>query len=313
MTVPSSFLCKRLGVNLEQLFFYSITCPRRYKHYQIDKRNGGKRKISQPAKNLKIVQRILLNEFFKPKMKIHSSATAYRTNRSISDNVRPHLDNGFLLKMDFTNFFPSIKATDFQNYLIKNKVIDKEMKEELKLVSNIFFMWFERNLVLSIGAPSSPLISNALMYEFDTQVSNLAEERGVAYTRYSDDLSFSTNAKDVLFDFPDLIAGILNTIESPRITLNEDKTVFTSKKHNRHITGITISNDGKASLGRERKRELRSRVFSTSKVQLAPKELAKLKGHLAFAHSVEPEFVEKLYKKYPDQMKLLKPRNTIKD
>jgi len=79
--LPSEYLCKRFGLSKAQLITYANTCPNRYKKYKILKRKGGHRKIAQPAKNLKVMQRILVNELLKKKMKIHSAATAYRANK----------------------------------------------------------------------------------------------------------------------------------------------------------------------------------------------------------------------------------------
>jgi RNA-directed DNA polymerase len=76
--------------------------------------------------------------------------------------------------------------------------------------------------------------------------------------------------------------------------------VFSSKKFNRHVTGITISNEGFASIGRNKKRQLRSKVFEAEK--LASKEIDKLRGYIAFSAQVEPEFLNLLWKKYPSQM-----------
>lgn len=305
MMRPSKFLCKRFGFSQEMLFSYASTCPRRYKKYKIPKRNGKFRKIAQPAKNLKVMQRVLLSELFQDKMPIHDCAKAYRANMSILDNATPHLKNKYLLKMDFKNFFPSIKAPDFAQYLAKNNILSDEQLSEFTLVTNIFFMWEDGELVLSIGAPSSPLISNAIMYDFDETLFQALKELDVSYTRYSDDLTFSTNKKDVLFKVPSLVEDILDKQNFPKIEINDSKTVFSSKKHNRHVTGVTISNDGEASLGRSRKREIQSRVYMLSKQKISKKEIAKLRGYVSFANVVEPTFFEKLKVKYPEQMKLL--------
>ena len=114
--------------------------------------------------------------------------------------------------------------------------------------------------MLSIGAPSSPLVSNFFMYQFDCVLSKLCIEREIIYTRYADDLTFSTKHKDVLFVLPQLVKENLNDLFGNAIRINRKKTKFSSKAHNRHVTGITINNDGKISLGRERKRYIKHLV-----------------------------------------------------
>lgn len=304
--LPSKFLCSHLGLSKEQLYIYSKTCPRRYKKYQIDKRNGGKRQIAQPSKNLKIIQKLLLNGYLKKHMKVHSCATAYKENYSILDNARPHLKNDYLLKLDFSNFFPSIKSSDFKMFCLDKEIIAENVEEEINLMSSIFFMREGDELVLSIGAPSSPHISNALLFNFDDKISKIAQEAGVSYTRYSDDITFSTNEKDRLFEWPKIVENELKKLSFPRLSLNYEKIVFSSKKHNRHVTGITISNEGTPSLGHSRKREIRSMVYRLKNNDLAKKEIESLRGTLAFAKMVEPDFYQKLLVKYPDQMHFLK-------
>ncbi|HFG0985183.1 TPA: reverse transcriptase domain-containing protein, partial [Klebsiella pneumoniae] len=109
-------------------------------------------------------------------------------------------------------------------------------------------------LSLSVGAPSSPLISNVIMYLFDDSFTNFCQQREITYSRYADDLTFSTHHKNALFDLPNEVRHFLNKEYQNRITLNERKTVFTSRAHNRHITGVTLTTQGSLSIGRERKR-----------------------------------------------------------
>ena len=304
--LPSKFLCDHLGFSKEQLAFYARTCPRRYKKYPIEKRNGGKRQIAQPSKNLKIIQKLLLNGYLKKHMPVHDCATAYKEHHSILDNARPHLQNDYLLKLDFSNFFPSIKSSDFKRFCLDKQIIAENVEEEINLMSSILFMREGDELVLSIGAPSSPHISNALLFNFDDKISKIAQEAGVSYTRYSDDITFSTNEKNSLFEWPKIVENELKKLSFPRLSLNYEKIVFSSKKHNRHVTGVTISNEGTPSLGHSRKREIRSMVYRLKNKDCAKKEIESLRGTLAFAKMVEPDFYQKLLEKYPDQMRFLK-------
>jgi len=280
---------------------YLNTAPYRYKTYSIPKRSGGYREISQPAKDLKSIQRYVLSEFILPKLEFHECATAYREKRNIADNARPHLQNQFLLKMDFKNFFPSIKATDFSRYVLSRSIV--EAKDEAIMLGQIFFKNTKDGLRLSIGSPGSPPISNALMMGFDQQVSSMCQDSDIAFTRYSDDLTFSSNTKGILFGIPKQVQEVLERMPSPNLTINAEKTKFSSKKFNRHVTGITITNDGFMSLGRNTKRRVRSEVFNAPNLQ--PKELPRLRGYLSYAKQFEPSFITRLWEKYPVQMTLI--------
>ncbi len=301
MTPIFEIVRRRFSFSEQELISYVNTAPFRYKTYHIKKRTGGTREISQPSRDLKVLQRFILSEFLHRSFSYHDCATAYRENISISDNARPHLHNPYLLKMDFSEFFPSIRASDFKLFLLEKRICDSEL--EAIMLGRIFFKHSEDGLALSIGSPGSPSISNAMLMEFDQRVSTVAAKAGVVYTRYSDDLTFSTSLKGVLFDFPKHIEEILLHLDYPRLSVNSKKTVFSSKKFNRHVTGITITNDEKMSLGRDRKRQLRTRIFLAS--ELTSRELASLRGYLSFVNQIEPELIRKLSRKYPNQMALI--------
>ncbi|MFY0309666.1 retron St85 family RNA-directed DNA polymerase [Leisingera sp. D0M16] len=293
---------RRFAFSRNEFYLYVQTAPHRYKTYKIPKRSGKKKRtISQPSKDLKAIQRFLLAEFLLPKFKFSDHATAYRKGLSICDNVTPHVSNRFLLKMDFEDFFPSIRSGDFVDYLLREGVLDNESDAEM--MARIFFQYQEGDLRLSIGSPGSPPISNALLKHFDDSVAELIHGKGIAYTRYSDDLSFSTNEKDALFSVSRDIHRLTEESQSPHLKINNKKTVFSSTKFNRHITGVTISNEGKMSLGRQTKRSLRTRVFE-AKIA-SPEELASLKGYLAYANQIEPDFICRLRDKYTKQMSLV--------
>ncbi|HFW3984126.1 TPA: reverse transcriptase domain-containing protein, partial [Salmonella enterica subsp. enterica serovar Java] len=195
------------------------------------------------------------------------------------------------------NFFLSIKPINFLS-VIRAHGVELE-DDDVFVLENLFFWKLRRNspLRLSIGAPSSPFISNAVMFFFDKMLSEKCEQMGVVYTRYADDLTFSTNRKGILFGVPQLVREMLNETNLRNIKINHEKTIFSSKKFNRHVTGVTLANDGFLSLGRERKRLLRSKVDYYIKGLLSPKEILILKGELGYAKFIEPEFIERVKQK----------------
>ncbi|MCZ4074944.1 retron St85 family RNA-directed DNA polymerase [Agrobacterium sp. LMR679] len=295
----TSLLLKRFPLSKGELLTYINTCPFRYKTFPIEKRGGGSpRLISQPSKDLKVVQRYILESYLEDKLKIHDVATAYRSGRSIMDNVRPHLKNPYLLKMDFRDFFPSITGEDFVAYLNDNQILVDDIEREY--LTKIFFKNESGNLVLSVGSPGSPLISNAIMYQFDRIIDEYCKSMSISYTRYSDDLTFSTERKGVLFKFPETVNRFIADLPYPNLKIHSEKTVFSSKKFNRHVTGITVSNDGNPSIGHNEKRSIRSRIYNSH--QLDSKGMLSLRGYLSFIGQVEPETLRRLWEKYPNQM-----------
>jgi retron-type reverse transcriptase len=274
------------------------SAPRRYKVFEIPKRVPGQfRTIAQPAKEVKALQYWVMEHVLQ-NFRVHPSATAYRDGVSIADNARPHAQGRFLLKLDFTDFFPSIKARDFQLFLAKNSVGLEA--EEVEALSRILF-WKPRgtqNMCLSIGAPSSPLLSNILMIDFDERVASVCAQYGVTYTRYADDLSFSADESSKLELVEHFVAVLCRRSRSPKLTLNAKKTVRVSRANSRRITGLILTNEEKVSLGRDAKRKIRAAVHHFVSGRLEKEQILSLKGMLAYVKSVEPEFLSKLRRVY---------------
>jgi retron-type reverse transcriptase len=293
-----TFISTTLCIEEKEIKDFINSSPYRYKVYQIQKRHGnGTRTIAQPTQELKALQKMVLEKFFSF-LPVHECAKAYCKNINIKDNALAHVENQYLLKMDFRDFFPSITSDAFIAHIEKNG-IELSVGDKIS-VKKLFFWTKKRNIVhrLSIGAPSSPFISNTIMYEFDSIIYNITSKMGITYTRYADDLTFTTNTKNILFDIPDVIEKICEKLEYPKLKINHEKTVFSSKKNNRHITGLVINNQDEISLGRDRKREIKSLIFKYSKHELSAEDTLRLSGILSFAKHIEPTFYESLIRKY---------------
>lgn len=281
---------------------YISTIPRRYKVYTIKKRNSEEtRLIAHPSKPVKALQRAFYS-FFKEYIPVHECAYAYQVGKNIKMNAEMHAKNDYLLKMDFKNFFLSIQPSHFIAVLNKHGI--EISKQDEFVLSNLFF-WKSRTdspLRLSIGAPSSPFISNAVMYFFDKELSVECEKLNITFTRYADDLTFSTNKEKVLFDVVGLVKGALKRNGLAKIKINEKKTIFSSKKFNRHVTGVTLSNNGQVSLGREKKRIISAKLHDFKINGMNETGMLNLKGELGFAKFIEPEFLERMSKKYGEEV-----------
>lgn len=296
------FLCSELSVSRQEVSQFALSAPKKYKVYTIPKRTSGKRTIAHPAKELKEYQRTLIL-FLELILPVHQAAYAYRKNISIKHNAEQHQKSRYMLKMDFQNFFYSINPELFFS-ILKKLNIDLIKEDYFLLTQLLFWSPSKRTggkLILSVGAPSSPLISNVIMFFFDEQLSKTCKKEGITYTRYADDITFSTNIRNKLFDIPSLIKQLLVEHFDGRITINESKTVFSSMSHNRHVTGITITNEGQLSIGREKKRYISSLIHKFSLNLLPDEDICYLQGLFSFACHIEPSFKYRMIKKYtPD-------------
>lgn len=270
-----------------------------YKVYTIPKRKAGNRVIAHPSRNLKEVQRQLIPilEVYLP---IHGSAYAYTRGRSIKDNALVHLRSPYILKMDFQNFFNSITPKILNQHLMNLNL--NVSAEELRHLNQLLFWNPSKRrtgkLILSVGAPTSPILSNSIMYFFDLEIEKYCKEKEIFYSRYADDITFSSHKKGVLFDVPDFIKHTLRKIFHGEVIINDSKTIFSSKAHNRHVTGITLSNNGSLSVGRKRKRYISSLIHKHIEGKLDEIDRDHLTGLLSFCYNIEPIFLHRMSIKY---------------
>ena len=283
------------GVSKDKLLKIAETASHRYRTYRIPKRTFGYRIISHPTPDLKFLQRWLNRNIFS-KLPVHESALAYRNNIGIVDNARLHSKNNYLLKIDFLDFFPSLKRKDIKS-IIETKIADNMLnltEKDIEIVLNIVC----KNDSLTIGAPSSPVLSNAMLYDFDCFISALCAGEKITYSRYADDIFSSTNQPNKLSGLLPEVRKYLRDISSLNLVVNEQKTVFTSKKRLRIVTGVNLTPSGTLSIGRRKKRQLRTMIYLYSINELPPDKVSYLRGYLAFSSSVEPEFLIRVRQKY---------------
>lgn len=306
----SKLLFVSLGITESQLDRLILRSPKTYKTYPIPKRSGGYRIIAQPAKETKFVQYWLIDNVF-AKLKIHKNATAYKKNASITKNAAIHCSNQYLSKFDFSDFFGSISCNALSSFL-ETQISNEFVPADIEKIARLCCIKHpgRTDLCLSIGAPSSPVLSNAIMYDFDERISAWCDINEVSYSRYADDLTFSTNVKHRSYEIENEIAAILSDLGELRLTLNQEKTVHLSKKFQRRITGLVINNEKSVSLGRARKREISALIHKYLLNELPAPDTFRLQGLLGFAADAEPAFVSRMSQKYGNQLieKLFKLR-----
>lgn len=274
------------------------TAPQRYKIYRIPKRSGGVRTIAHPARELKLLQRAMVDKVLAD-LPVHQCATAYRAGMSLMDNVVPHaVNNGAIVKMDLKDFFPSIRAKDWISYAQDIELFNNPSDLHLSALLMFSKYYGDSALRLSVGAPSSPILSNILMYKVDQRIFENLSERYVAYTRYADDMTFSAPRTGFLQTVVSDVTKIIRETEYPKLDINTRKTRFVTKKYHRNITGLVVSNEGVVTVGQLRKRNIRSGMHHFISGDFDAKRAQILMGHIAFAESVESGFFEKLSKKY---------------
>lgn len=281
---------------LPQPFVASIarSASHRYKSYQIKRRDGRKREIHHPSKQLKAIQRWLLRRVI-AQLPVHGAATAYKPGARTWDNAVAHSESRFLLRMDFRSFFPSITKDDISRFLADRH--DAFFQSWGPEDETLFCELVCRNDKLTIGAPTSPGLSNALCYVLDERLLSTATHYGVKYTRYADDLFFSSNKPDVLKKVEAEVPAVCAGLTYPNsLAINASKTRHSSKKGRRRVTGLTLGSDGRVHVGRELKRSIRARIHKLE--SLSGEGRMSLAGSISYVIGMEPDFLNKLVLKY---------------
>lgn len=288
----SKLLQEKFDLNYYDLYLFSIDASKKYKTYKIPKRNGNKRTIHHPSKELKKYQRIFSKLIF-AKLPVHKCVYSYKRGISIKDLALRHKDERFLLRVDFKDFFPSLKSKSIRHLLEKNlNVYDfKLTSDDMTIINSIVCRYGS----LTIGAPTSPIISNAILYDLDSKFNSFSKD--ITYSRYADDLYFSTNKPNILKNVIPFIKQVLADYFI-NLQINEDKNIYTSKKRKRMITGLVLTSDNKVSIGKEKKNQIKTLVYQYKKGDISQKNLEYLKGYMSFIQSVEDTFITSLISKY---------------
>jgi RNA-directed DNA polymerase len=288
-------LSRTSGITEEKLLSLSLTASRRYKIYKIPKRTGGERLIEHPSRELKAIQRWLVQALFS-QFPVHEAATAYRKGAGIKQNAERHRDTNFTNRYDFSNFFPSFSQNRIVQYLSEqSRALGLDLTQrDLDFVGRILC----RNGRLTIGAPSSPAITNAMMYEFDRQMHSACIGKGLIFTRYADDIFISSFEVRKLEKLEALIAESKRGIPHLKLRLNRQKTTYLSKKYSRKIAGVVVTPQHTISVGRDRKREVKALIHQWIEGKIEVERLSYLRGLFAFVIDIEPDFENRLATKY---------------
>ncbi|MCF8011867.1 MAG: trypsin-like peptidase domain-containing protein, partial [Clostridiales bacterium] len=223
-------------------FLYRRKDKDNYKIFYLRKRSGKERTICAPINSLKIIQRKLnyiLSLIYKPK----PSAHGFIVERSILTNAQAHLKNNNMLNVDILDFFPNINFGRVRGMFMANPYnIPPEPATVLAQICSC-------NNQLPQGAPTSPIISNMICAQLDSQLQKLAKKHSCTYTRYGDDLSFSTWQ----YKFPkelgyktktgEVIVGISleKIIRQNGFKHNKDKVTLKSRKSRLSVTGLIVN------------------------------------------------------------------------
>lgn len=214
-----------------------------YASFEIKKKNGDSRQIHAPSDDLMSIQRKIANALWeyekalRDKNNIKSNIShAFEKDKSIFSNAKPHRNKRFVLNLDLKNFFPSIHFGRVMGFFMKNK--NYKMSYEVAVILAQLCCYKGE---LPQGAPTSPIISNLICQILDMRLLKLANEYKVNYTRYADDLTFSTNNKLFLDKQDEFLEKVTAEINHAGFTVNDKKTRFQYKDSKQVVTGLIVN------------------------------------------------------------------------
>ena len=267
-----------------------------YGNFKIRKKSGGIREINAPRVFLKVIQRFLL-DYYLVALPTHSSVHSFTKSKSIADNARIHAKKKFVGTIDIENYFGSITEEHIVNLLKSNRYFEGEPK----LIADIC----TKDGVLPQGAPTSPILSNALLFSFDEAMSKYADESGLTYSRYADDLTISGDDRDKVKDALEKIEHELRVGYSFKI--NESKKRIVSFNSRQVVTGLVVNE--KAQPPRKKRHQIRAAFHNAEKKgSITTKKLNELRGHYGYLHSIPENKNKKEMEKYKSLLTKLAKR-----
>ena len=224
--------------------------------------------ILAPKTPLKIIQQKLnqvLKSVYQPKPSTHG----FVAEKSIVTNAKQHLRQRYVLNLDLKDFFPSINFGRVRG-LLRSPPYGCTDKVATVLAQ---ICCYENQLPQ--GAPTSPIISNMICAKLDSQLQRLARKYQCIYTRYADDMTFSTSRSrfppHLIWFSKEAEKSILgdelkNTIEENGFLINESKVRLQSRYKRQEVTGITVNE--KLNINRKYIRQIRAVLHAWEKYGL---------------------------------------------
>ena len=255
-----------LGIQYNrQLIYHIYRVPddEKYLSFEMPKQTGGVRQISAPATHLKSIQSTLaekLEEIYSPQTPAHG----FVKTKSIITNADQHIARRYVLNVDLKNFFGTINFGRVRGMFMAHPYNIPQK------VATVLAQICCHDNELPQGAPTSPIISNMICSRLDSDLRRLAKKHRCRYTRYADDITFSTNKRK----FPSEIATTKVDEDNHRETivghelekmikdngfeLNKSKSRLQSRRERQEVTGLVTN----------KKRNVNRRFIRTTRAML---------------------------------------------
>jgi len=227
-----------------------------YNTFEIKKKSGGSRIINAPNADLILILEcidFLIKLIYKP----HHSAYGFINGKSINDNAKIHVGKNYVYNIDLKDFFHSFDLNrvkmGFYNYPFNLK---KEKEPIAYFLACLTTFTIDGKRVLPQGSPASPSITNLLCWRLDHRLFGLSKRFGIDYSRYADDITFSSNHNVYKGEF---IKELKRIIKVEELVINPKKTRLQSRLTRQEVTGLTVNS--KTNVTRKYIKEIRMYIY----------------------------------------------------
>ena len=277
-------VAKYFDVPLGRLIWVLYRAPdeERYSHFEIPKRSGGMRQIHAPHGLMRELQDKLhldLGGLYRA----HPSAHGFIDGRSVATNAADHTGRRWVLNIDLEDFFPTINFGRIRGLFLKSPF------DMAPAAATVCAQIVTHRNGLPQGAPTSPLLSNFIASSLDRRLLRLARQHKLTYSRYADDITFSTDlpAFPPSFAIREEIEGggfkvaagdaLEQAIRACGFSINPKKVRIQGHGVHQSVTGLCVNT--RLNVERERIRRIRAMLHAWRKFGLAKAAVEHFEKH----------------------------------
>lgn len=226
----------------------------RYYSFYIRKKSGALRTIHAPNKGLKIMQKCL-NMILQVLHDPHKAATGFVPGKSVVDNAKIHIGKNYVYNIDLKDFFPGIeKARIYTRLKYPPFNLDNERSKIANIIAGLCCQemeverwqdcqWVKKmEYVLPQGAPTSPTLTNIICERLDRRLSGAAKKYGLSYSRYADDITFSSNHNKYQKE-GDFLKEVDRIIADQGFFIKKEKTRLQKTGFRQEVTGLLVNSN----------------------------------------------------------------------
>ena len=234
---------------LRRLNYLAFHFHYKYTSFKVLKKNGKTRKIKAPKIYLKLLQQCI-NTILQTKFVPHHASHGFLTERNIVTNAKPHIGKNYVLNIDLKDFFDSVNFRRVKTVLELNPFnLNNEREKIAYFISNICC----DKGTLPQGSPTSPLITNIVCQRLDRKLYQFSKTSKSKYSRYADDITFSSNNAVFTKKF---IKELTCIIKVEGFKINQSKTRIQDRSEKQEVTGLKVNE--KVNVDRKRIKTIRA-------------------------------------------------------